>query len=99
MSVPELIVYLIIAGICGAIARAVAGGTNRGFVLSVIVGFLGAYLGTWLAHEFHLPVLFAMDVGGHPFPIAWSLFGGIVLVALAHFLMRPSYMGRWQARF
>jgi uncharacterized membrane protein YeaQ/YmgE (transglycosylase-associated protein family) len=100
MSILDLIVYLVIAGICGAIARAVAGGTTRGFVLSVLVGFLGAYLGTWLAHEFHLPVLFAMDIGGHSFPVAWALLGGIVLVALAHFLMRrPSYGGRWQARF
>jgi hypothetical protein len=29
----------------------------------------------------------------------WRHLGGIVLVALEHFLMHPSYMGRWQARF
>jgi hypothetical protein len=45
---------------------------------------------------FHLPVIFAITVEGHPFPIVWSIVGGIVLVAIAHMLMRPSgYMHRY----
>jgi uncharacterized membrane protein YeaQ/YmgE (transglycosylase-associated protein family) len=91
MTVLELIVYLIIAAICGAIARAVAGGTGGGFVISLLVGFLGAFVGTWLARMFHLPVILAVEVGGHPFPIVWSILGGIVLVAIAHVLMRPAW--------
>ena len=43
MTLLELIVYLVIAGVCGAIARAVVGGTGRGFILSVLVGFAGAF--------------------------------------------------------
>jgi|HubBroStandDraft_1064217.scaffolds.fasta_scaffold60409_1 uncharacterized membrane protein YeaQ/YmgE (transglycosylase-associated protein family) len=98
MSILELVVYLVIAGICGAIARAMVGGSTGGFVLSVLVGFLGAFLGTWLARAFRLPEMLAIDIGGHPFPIVWSVVGGVVLVAFAHVLMRPTYVGRWQAR-
>jgi uncharacterized membrane protein YeaQ/YmgE (transglycosylase-associated protein family) len=100
MSILELIVYLVIAGICGSVARALAGGTSGGFIVSVLVGFLGAFVGTWMARAFRLPEFFAVDIGGHPFPIVWSVLGGVVLVALTHFLTRPrsSYMGRWQAR-
>jgi uncharacterized membrane protein YeaQ/YmgE (transglycosylase-associated protein family) len=99
MSILELIVYLVIAGICGAVARALAGGTAGGFVLSVLVGFLGAFIGTWLARQFRLPELFAVSIGGHPFPIVWSIVGGMVLVMLGHLLTRPSFrMGRWQVR-
>jgi uncharacterized membrane protein YeaQ/YmgE (transglycosylase-associated protein family) len=94
MTILELIVYLVIAAICGAIARAVAGGTGGGFIISLLVGFLGAFVGTWIARMFHLPVVFAVTVGGHPFPIVWSILGGIVLVAIAHVLMRPTYGGR-----
>jgi uncharacterized membrane protein YeaQ/YmgE (transglycosylase-associated protein family) len=98
MTVLELIIYLVIAGVCGAIARAIAGGTAGGFVISVLLGFLGALVGTWLAHVLRLPEVFAVVIGGHPFPIVWSIVGGSLLVALAHVLMWPSHIGRWQAR-
>jgi uncharacterized membrane protein YeaQ/YmgE (transglycosylase-associated protein family) len=91
MTVLEFIIYLVIAAICGAVARAVAGGTGGGFVVSLLVGFLGAFVGTWFARMFHLPMIFAVAVGGHPFPIVWSILGGIVLVAIAHALVSSSY--------
>jgi uncharacterized membrane protein YeaQ/YmgE (transglycosylase-associated protein family) len=95
MTPLELIVYLVIASVCGAIARAIAGGTGGGFVISLLVGFLGAFVGSWLARQLHLPELFVVTIGGRPFPIVWSIVGGIVLVALAHLLMRRPYMDRY----
>jgi len=80
------------AGICGAIARGIAGGTRGGFVISVLLGFLGAFIGTWLARMLRLPELFTIAVAGHPFPILWSIIGGALLVALAHALTRPRYI-------
>ena len=96
MTLLEFIVYLVIAGICGAIARAFAGGTPGGFVISILLGFLGAFIGTWIARMFRLPALVVVDVGGHPFPIIWSIVGGIVLASLAHALMRPRYVSTWR---
>jgi uncharacterized membrane protein YeaQ/YmgE (transglycosylase-associated protein family) len=88
MTLLEFVVYLVIAGVCGAIARAIGGGTGGGFVISVLLGFLGAFVGTWLARMLHLPELIVIAVAGHPFPIVWSILGGILLVALAHALTR-----------
>jgi uncharacterized membrane protein YeaQ/YmgE (transglycosylase-associated protein family) len=87
MTLLEFVVYLIVAGLCGAIARAVAGGTPGGFIVSILVGFLGAFLGVWIARMAHLPRLFIVSVEGHPFPIVWSIVGGIILVAIAHALL------------
>jgi uncharacterized membrane protein YeaQ/YmgE (transglycosylase-associated protein family) len=99
MTLLELIVYIVIAGVCGAIARAFAGGTSRGFIVAVLLGFLGAFVGTWLARLFHLPTLFVVAVGGHPFPIVWSVVGGMVLVGIAHLLTRPTgYIDRYVRR-
>jgi uncharacterized membrane protein YeaQ/YmgE (transglycosylase-associated protein family) len=95
MTLVELIVYLVVAGICGAIARAFAGGSRGGFVISCLVGFLGAFVGTWLARQLHLPPIFVVAIGGHPFPIVWSIVGGMVLVAITHVLRRPGYVGRF----
>jgi uncharacterized membrane protein YeaQ/YmgE (transglycosylase-associated protein family) len=95
MTLLELIVYLVIGGVCGAIARAAAGGTAGGFVISLLVGFLGAFFGTWLARQLHLPSLFVLTIGGHPFPIVWSIVGGIMLVAVANLLTRRRYVDRY----
>jgi uncharacterized membrane protein YeaQ/YmgE (transglycosylase-associated protein family) len=91
MTLLEFVVYLVIAGICGAIARAIVGGTGGGFVVSVLVGFLGAFVGTWLARLLRLPALVVVAIGGHPFPIVWSIVGGLVLVIVAHGLTRPRF--------
>src|SRR6185312_8658626 len=84
MTLLELIVYLVIAGVCGGIARAFGGGIGGGFVISILVGFLGAFAGTWVARQLRLPALFVVTVGGHPFPIVWSIIGGILLVLIAN---------------
>ena len=94
MTLLEFVIYLVIAGVCGAIARAIAGGTGGGFVISVLLGFLGAFVGTWVARLVHLPVFVVIDVAGHPFPILWSVIGGMILVALAHMLVRPRLVYR-----
>ena len=33
-----------------------------------------------------------IQVGGHPFPIIWSIIGGVLLAAIAHAVTRPRYM-------
>ncbi len=95
MSVLEFFVFVVIAGVCGAIARAVVGGTRGGFVVSVLLGFLGAFLGTWLARLLHFPSFAAVTVDGHAFPVLWSIIGGIVLAALGNALTRPRYVDRY----
>jgi uncharacterized membrane protein YeaQ/YmgE (transglycosylase-associated protein family) len=92
MTLLEFVVYLVIAGICGALARSLGGGTGGGFLISIMVGFLGAFIGTWLARMLHLPELVLVSIEGHPFPIVWSIVGGVVLVGIAHALTRRRYV-------
>lgn len=89
MTLLDFIVYVVIAGVCGSIARAFAGGSGGGFVISVLVGFLGAFFGAWLARFVRLPTLVVVAIDGHPFPVVWSIAGGFALVVLAHTLIRP----------
>lgn len=79
-----LLVLLVIAGICGAIGRAIGGGTGGGFLVSIAVGFVGALLGSFMAEKLRLPELFTVTVDRHPFPILWSIIGAAVFVALIH---------------
>ena len=97
ISLTGLLLLLIIAGICGAIGRALGGGTRGGFLLSIGVGFVGALLGMLLARQLHLPEVLAVTVEGRPFPILWSIVGGALLVALVNLASRRP-VGRWRYR-
>ena len=81
-----LLLLLFIAAICGAIGRAIAGGTTGGCIVSIAVGFVGALLGSWLASKLGLPEVFAIRVDGHPFPIVWSIIGAALFVAVVTLL-------------
>jgi uncharacterized membrane protein YeaQ/YmgE (transglycosylase-associated protein family) len=58
ISVVGLIILLAIAALCGAIGRAIAGGTHGGCLVSIALGFIGALIGSWLARRLGLPEVF-----------------------------------------
>jgi uncharacterized membrane protein YeaQ/YmgE (transglycosylase-associated protein family) len=84
LTLTGLLVLLIIAGIVGAVGRAIGGGTRGGFFVSIVVGFVGALIGTFIARNFRLPELLTISVENHPFPILWSIIGAALFVALVH---------------
>jgi uncharacterized membrane protein YeaQ/YmgE (transglycosylase-associated protein family) len=81
-----LLVFLIIAAICGSIGNAIAGGGRGGCLVSTALGLIGAVLGSWIAHRLKLPELVMVEVGRHPFPVLWSIIGAALFVALVHLL-------------
>jgi uncharacterized membrane protein YeaQ/YmgE (transglycosylase-associated protein family) len=95
LTITGLVVFLIIAGVCGSIGRAIAGGTGGGFLVSIAVGFVGALLGSFIAHYFHLPEWLVVTIDGRPFPVLWSIIGASLFVAVVHLLsgrpIRPYY--------
>ncbi len=86
MSFFELLFLLIIAGICGSIARALVGFTRGGCVLSIVVGFIGALLGNWIAREMNLPDFFTVEIGGTQFPVIWAIIGAVLFSGALNFL-------------
>jgi uncharacterized membrane protein YeaQ/YmgE (transglycosylase-associated protein family) len=49
-----------------------------------VVGFIGALVGPWIAHQLRLPEPLVISVDGHPFAILWSIIGAALFVALVH---------------
>jgi len=86
MSLLGFIVLLIIAAIAGAIGQAIVGFSRGGCLASIAVGFIGAYLGWWLAQTFHLPSFLVINVDGQTFPFVWAIIGSAVLAGLLHLL-------------
>ena len=82
MSLIELIILLVIAAICGSLGQTLVGYSAGGCLVSIIVGIIGAYIGLWVAKEFHLPVFYALNIGGKPFPIIWSVIGSAIFAVV-----------------
>ena len=91
LSLTQLVVLLIIAGICGSIGRAIVGYSHGGCLASIALGFIGALLGLWIKKLVGLPELFAVQVGGEQFPIIWSIIGAAIFVAILSLLTRRRY--------
>ncbi len=88
ISVPGLLLLILIAAICGAVGKAIAGGARGGLLVSIVLGFIGALLGTWIARQMRLPEPFMLRAGGQAFPILWSVIGSALFVALLHLFSR-----------
>ena len=88
MELTEILILLIVAGICGAIGRAITGYSHGGCLVSIALGFIGALIGTWLARALHLPELFPVRIGSTSFPIIWSIIGSALFVAVIAVITR-----------
>ena len=78
MSLLDLLVLLLIAGICGSIGQSIVGYSHGGCIVSIAVGFIGALLGEWLARKLSLPEFFVVNIGDSNFPVVWSILGSII---------------------
>jgi len=88
MTVLDLLVLLIVAGICGALGQAITGYSRGGCLVSIALGFVGAVIGIWLARVLNLPELFTVRIGTTNFPIVWSIIGSALFVAVLTLLTR-----------
>lgn len=82
MSLTSFLLLLLIAAVIGAVGQAFAGYDVGGCLVSIVVGFLGAVIGMWIASSAGLPVFFVAEVGGVDFPVVWSIIGSALLVAV-----------------
>lgn len=82
MGILEFLLLLVVAGVCGAIGQAIAGVSRGGFLIAIVLGFIGAFLGMWLADALDLPSIFVVEIGDSSFPIVWSMIGSALFVAV-----------------
>ena len=88
MTLFDLLILLIVAGICGSLGQAITGFSRGGCLVSIALGFVGAVIDMWLARTLGLPELFAVHIGNTSFPIVWSIIGSALFVAIVSLLTR-----------
>ncbi len=76
MSCISLLIYLLVAALCGAIGASIAGFSSRGCITNLVVGLAGAVIGNWLSLELRLPRGFTLQ----GIPILWAIIGSALLI-------------------
>jgi uncharacterized membrane protein YeaQ/YmgE (transglycosylase-associated protein family) len=88
MTLIGFLILLLIAAICGGIGQSLAGYDVGGCLVSIVVGFIGAYIGLWLAAKLGLPDFFTVNIEGKPFPIIWAIIGSAIFTFIIAILRR-----------
>ncbi len=81
----QLLILLVIAGICGAIAELIVGFSPPGLhvmLVSIIVGVIGAFIGGWIAAMFSLPPITEIRVGNMRLNLLYTTFGSTLLLMI-----------------
>jgi uncharacterized membrane protein YeaQ/YmgE (transglycosylase-associated protein family) len=89
MTLVDFLLLLLVAGVCGAIGQALSGYSRGGFVVAIVLGFIGAFIGVWLAGKLALPELYMLRIGTTSFPIIWSIIGATLFVAVIGLITSP----------
>ena len=85
---------VIVAAICGGIGEAIGGYSPGGFFGSVVVGLIGAWLGTFLAHSLGLPSILTFTFNGVTIELLWAILGAALFVLLLGMIRRPAWRTR-----
>jgi uncharacterized membrane protein YeaQ/YmgE (transglycosylase-associated protein family) len=93
MTLSGLLFLLVVAGVCGSLGSALAGYSHRGCLSSIVLGFVGAWLGTWFASQMHLPALYVVHMRGESFPVVWAIIGSAVLAGVTSVLTARNPLG------
>jgi uncharacterized membrane protein YeaQ/YmgE (transglycosylase-associated protein family) len=95
----QMLVWLMVALISGAVAEAVLGYTHIGLLSATALGLLGALLGTWLSDLLHLPPLLLLTLFGVQVELIWCTVGAVLLIVVLQTLRYQRRGGGYRRRY
>lgn len=93
MSLTGLLILLLVAGLCGTVAEALVGFSPGGCLVSVALGLIGAFLGSWVASRLGLPGILVLELESGSLDVVWTIFGSMLFLiplALVRMALRKS---------
>jgi uncharacterized membrane protein YeaQ/YmgE (transglycosylase-associated protein family) len=91
MSLESFIILLVVGAIVGIVGQQLAGYSRGGLLVAIVIGFIGALIGTWAIKQFGFPEFFVLRIANTSIPIVWSVIGAAVFVALFGLISRRNY--------
>lgn len=74
------LILILIAFICGSLGAKLAGSSGKGCVTSIVIGFIGALIGSWLSEKLGIGDFFYWTQ--YKIPILWSIVGAALFVSV-----------------
>jgi uncharacterized membrane protein YeaQ/YmgE (transglycosylase-associated protein family) len=93
MSFGGFLFLLVVAAICGSIGQSLAGYSLGGCIVSIIIGFIGAWLGPMIAREMDFPMFYTISIQGRDFPVVWSIIGSALFAIIVGSISRSKKSG------
>jgi len=86
MNIIELILLLLVAGILGVASQRITGIQVGGLIMSIVVGFVGAWLGTRLSEwlDIHDPT--RLTIGRTGFRLLSAIVGAVIVTSVVGWL-------------
>lgn len=99
-TIPTILVTLIIATLVGALAQLVVGYTRGGCLTSVLIGFIGALLGNFIASWLGMPNILVIGGPDWRIDLVWTFIGAAIFTALLALILGGSrYRGFYRRRY
>ena len=79
MTITEILPLLLVAVVAANLRQVIYSYSFGGYLVSVIVSFIGAFFGLGIARLFGFPELIPVIIRWETFPVMWSILGSIML--------------------
>lgn len=87
MGIWDFLLMLLVAAIIGSLGQAIAGYSTPGCAMSIVIGFVGALIGSMIQKWTGMPEFIPVTVGGKTFPIVWAVIGSAVCVLILRLIL------------
>jgi uncharacterized membrane protein YeaQ/YmgE (transglycosylase-associated protein family) len=90
MTIVDFLILAVVAAVCGVIGESLVGYSVGGCLTAAVIGYVGAFVGLWVARQFGLPELLVVNISGTSIPIVWSIIGSALLVGILAIIRRAT---------
>jgi uncharacterized membrane protein YeaQ/YmgE (transglycosylase-associated protein family) len=80
MTITEMLPLLLVAVVAANLGQVIHAYSIGGYLLTLIVSFIGAFFGLGIARLFGFPELIPVIIRGEAFPVIWTIVGSILLL-------------------
>jgi uncharacterized membrane protein YeaQ/YmgE (transglycosylase-associated protein family) len=80
----DLLTWIIVGLVAGVLASLVMGGTGYGIIGDIVIGIIGAFIGSWLFRTLGV----TSPIGGLPGVILVAFVGAVVLLFIIRLVRR-----------
>lgn len=84
MSIIEVAILIVVAGVCSAVGQFLSGYSRGGCPISFVMALIGAFLGPRVSAWLGWREAFILPIGPVEFPVVSSVVGALILVLIVN---------------